>query len=160
MSPEDHVLLKHLLTHQRVLSLAVLVENVPVIGLLPFVVTPDYAGALIHASGLAKHTAGLRAGALFSILIHSPDQPDADPLQLPRVTLQGEVQLLQKNTPEYHAGRDRYLTKFPDSAQTFALGDFNLYQLHFRDGRFVAGFGQAYNLTADTLRRLKSGFTA
>jgi heme iron utilization protein len=154
MSPEDQALLKRLLTHERVLSLAVLVENMPVIGLLPFVVMPDYDAALIHASGLAKHTAGLRVGAPFSILINAPDHPDADPLQLPRVTLQGEVQPLQKGSPEYDTGRDLYLAKFPTSAQTFALGDFNLYQLNFRDGRFVAGFGQAYNLTADTLKRL------
>lgn len=156
MSPEESALLKRLLTRERVLSLAVVVENAPVIGLLPFVVTPEYDAALIHASGLAKHTAGLRAGAPFSILIHASDQPDADPLQLPRVTLQGDVQPLQKHSPEYQTGRDLYLARFPDSAQTFALGDFNLYKLHFRDGRFVAGFGKAYNLTADTLRRLNA----
>ena len=157
MSPEDRALLKRILSHERVLSLAVLVENVPVIGLLPFVVTSEYDAVLVHASGLAKHTAGLREGALFSVLIHTPDHADSDPLQLPRVTLQGDVQHIQKGTSEYETGRDLYLAKFPDSAQTFTLGDFNLYQLNFRDGRFVAGFGKAYNLTADTLRQLAEG---
>lgn len=154
MSPEDRAVLKHLLTHERVLSLSVLVDGMPVIGLLPFVVMPEYDAALVHASGLAKHTAGLREGAPFSVLIHTPDHADADPLQLPRVTLQGDVQPLRKATSEYDAGRDLYLVKFPASAQTFALGDFNLYKLNFHDGRFVAGFGKAYNLTADTLRQL------
>src|SRR5690606_16527946 len=65
MSPEESALLKRLLTRERVLSLAVVVENAPVIGLLPFMVTPEFDAALIHASGLAKHTAGLRAGAPF-----------------------------------------------------------------------------------------------
>lgn len=154
MSTEDRDLLTHLLTRERVLSLAVLVEDAPVIGLLPFAITPEYDAAFLHASGLAKHTAGLRAGASFSILIHTPDHADADPLQLPRVTLQGDVQPLQKETPAYTAGHDLYLAKFPASTQTFALGDFNLYKLNFRDGRFVAGFGRAYNLTADMLRSI------
>jgi putative heme iron utilization protein len=155
MSPEDRTFLQHLLTHERILSLAVLVDNTPVIGLLPFVVTSEYNAALIHASGLAKHTAGLRANAPFSVLIHTPDHADADPLQLPRVTLQGEVQPIQKGTPQYQTERDLYLAKFPGSEQTFALGDFNLYRLNFHDGRFVAGFGRAYNLTVDTLKSIR-----
>ena len=154
MSPEEQATLQRLLTEQRVLALAVVVEGAPYAGLLPFAVYPDLSAALIHASTLARHTAGLYEGALFSLLIHQPDEPDADPLQIPRVTLQGEVHLLAKGSPDYAAGRDLYTHKFPTSQQTFDLGDFNLYRLQFKDGRFVAGFGRAYNLTADVLRRV------
>jgi putative heme iron utilization protein len=155
MTPEDRDLLKDLLAHQRVLSLAVLVDGEPYVGLLPFAILPDFSAALVHASRLARHTAGLRTGAPFSLLVHLPDHAGTDPLQLPRVTLQGKVNLLAKDGQEYAAARSLYLAKFPDSAQTFALGDFNLYTLAFDSGRFVAGFGRIYNLSADTLRQLK-----
>ncbi len=43
MEDRDRNLLKELLAHQRVLSLAVLVADRPYAGLLPFVVRPDRA---------------------------------------------------------------------------------------------------------------------
>jgi hypothetical protein len=146
--------LKDLLIARRVLSLAVLVDGLPYIGMLPFAMLPDFSAALVHASALAKHTSGLKEGAPFSLLIHQPDHGDADPQQLPRVTLQGYVQVYAKGSPEYTAGRMAYLNKFPQSEQTFALGDFNLYALMVESGRFVAGFGRIYNLTGETLQKL------
>ncbi len=38
-------------------------------------------------------------------MIHFPDRLDADPLQLPRVTLDGTVSVLERGTEEYEAGR-------------------------------------------------------
>lgn len=154
MSPEDRDQLQTLLTRQRVLSLAVVVDGEPYVGLLPFAMQPDFSAALVHASKLAKHTAGLHENAPFSALIHQPDHAGADPLQLPRVTLQGQVRLLAKDSVEYAAARMVYMSKFPQSAQTFALGDFNLYALRVESGRYVGGFARAYNLSRDTLRQL------
>lgn len=148
MTPEDRDLLRDLLTRQRVLSLAVLVDGEPYVGLLPFAMQPDFSAALVHASALARHTAGLQTGAPFSLLVHQPDHAEADPLQLPRVTLQGKVSLFAKDSQDYAAARSVYLTKFPDSQQTFALGDFNLYALGIASGRFVAAFGRIYNLSS------------
>jgi len=154
MTPEDRAQLRDLLADQRVLSLAVLVDGAPYVGLLPFAMLPGFSAALVHASALAKHTAGLKEGAPFSLLIHQPDHADADPQQLPRVTLQGHVRLVGKESAEYMTGRSLYIAKFPDSQQTFDLGDFNLYALVIESGRFVAGFGRIYNVTSEMLRNL------
>ncbi len=154
MTPEDRALLLDLLTRQRVLALAVLVDGAPSSGLLPFAVLPDFSAALVHASRLARHTAGLIGGAPFSLLIHQPDDGQADPLQLARVTLEGAVEPLERQTAAYEAARHIYLAKFPAAAQTFTLGDFNLYRLPFMRGRFVAGFGRIYNLISDTFKSL------
>jgi hypothetical protein len=132
----------------------VLVDNQPYVGMLPFAMLPDFSAALVHASALAKHTAGLKDDAPFSLLIHLPDCYNADPQQLPRVTLQGRVRLYAKESADYMTARAVYLDKFPQSEQTFTLGDFNLYALLLVSGRFVAGFGQIYNLTSETLRQL------
>ena len=156
MIPEDQQLLKDLLTHQRVLSLSVLIDDAPYTGLLPYVMLPDLSAALIHASNLAKHTRGLQPKAPFSALIHQPDRPDLDPQQLPRVSLQGSVQKLPRESAAYPRSRDIYLAKFPASAQTFMLGDFNLYALTIEKGRFVAAFGRIYNLSVATLQGLVS----
>ncbi len=50
MKSEDRDLLNDLLTEARVLSLGVLVEGAPYVGLLPFAVSEDKGSALVHAS--------------------------------------------------------------------------------------------------------------
>ena len=152
---EDHQrLLRQLLVETRVLSLAVLVESKPFVGLLPFVVRPDFSAVLIHASDLARHTRGLSQDAPFSVLLQIPDRSDADPLQLPRVSLEGEVRVLERGTSQYDSGKELYLSRFPGSAQTFSLGDFRLYELELEKGRLVAGFAQAATVTGAILREL------
>jgi putative heme iron utilization protein len=144
---DDVTILRDLLTEQRVLALGVVVDDAPYVGLLPFAMRPGFDAALIHASKLAKHTEGLTTGARFSALVHASDHPDADPLQLPRVTLTGTVERLDAAGGDYKAGRTLYLARFPGSEMTFRLGDFHLYALQIEGGRLVAGFGRARNLT-------------
>lgn len=154
MTPDEKALLKDLLTTRRVLSLAVLLDGAPYAGLLPFAMQPDFSAALIHASSLARHTAGLTDGATVSFLVHALDQPAADPLQLPRLSMQADVRVLDKTGPDYAAAQATYVARFPASEPIFSLGDFNLYALIPRKGRFVVAFGRALNLTADSLREL------
>ena len=154
MDANQQRMLRRILTECRVLSLAVTVDGAPYAGLLPFAVRPDLGEFYIHASGLARHSRGLGEGTSFGLLIHLPDRPDADPLQLPRVTLQGTVRLLDKGTPAYEEGRARYVEKFPGSAPVFGLGDFNLYALEPQAGRLITGFGGALNIGPRTLGQL------
>ncbi len=154
MLPEDKRLIKDLLTKQRVLALSVLVDGAPYTGLLPFVVRPDFGAVLVHASRLARHTRGLVDDAPFSALVHQPDSPRSDPLQLPRVTLQGRVRPLQIGSADCESAQRLYIARLPQSAQTFELPDFNLYALIFESARYVMGFGQVGNLTTHDLREL------
>lgn len=154
MKPDEKILLKNLFTQTSVLSLSVLVEQLPYVGLLPFVATDRFGEAIVHASGLAKHSKGLQGGAPFSILIYQSGPSDLDPLQLPRVMLNGTVHLINKGSGAYENARELYLSKFPSAQQTFSLGDFNLHRLVFAGGRFVIGFGRTVNLKAETLTRL------
>lgn len=154
MTIKDQELLKSMLTQLRVLSLSVLTEEKPYVSLLPYAMKSDLSAALIHASNMAKHTAGLFTGAPFSMLVNIPDSPDANPLVLPRVSLQGTVTFLNKDSSEYNEAMDIYITKFPESKQFFTFADFNIYQLNIEDGRFVADFGRVYNLTRETISKL------
>ena len=150
MDAPDRDLLRQLLTGTRVLSLGVLVDDKPHVGLLPYAVAPDFRSALVHASQLARHGRGLRPGAPHSLLIHGADDPAGDPLQVPRVTISGTVQHVARSDRDWAAARQRYLDRFPTAERTFLLGDFNLYRLSFEWGRLVVGFARAINLDPES----------
>jgi putative heme iron utilization protein len=154
MNPEEASLVKKLLTESKVLSLGVLVDGKPHVGLLPFVATTGYTSALIHASQLARHSRGLQPGSPFSILIHACGDAESDALQVPRVTISGTVQLVAQADADFEAARQAYVDRFPSSEQTFLLGDFNLYRLEFEWGRLVSGFARAITISPDAFREL------
>jgi len=149
-------LVRKLLSDCRVLSLGVLIDGKPHVGLLPFVTATDYRSALIHASQLARHSRGLQPGSPFSALIHASDEQQNDALQVPRVTISGTVQLVAQADADFESSREAFIDRFPSSAQTFHLGDFNLYRLHFEWGRLVSGFARAISLSPDIFREISA----
>jgi hypothetical protein len=156
VEPEELNLVKRLLTDCRVLSLGVLVDGKPHVGLLPFVAATDYRSALVHASQLARHSRGLQPGSPFSVLIHACEEQADDALQVPRVTISGTVQLVAQVDADFEASRQAYIDRFPSAERTFLLGDFNLYRLHFEWGRLVSGFARAITLSPDSFRELSA----
>ncbi len=154
MNADDRRLLVELLD-RRVVALGVLLEGKPYVGLLPFATAPDRGTLYVHASSLARHTPGLGDGMPFSALLHASEDAVADPLQVPRVTLQGTVDRLAPGSPEHAQARSLYLARFPDSATTFELADFSLYALRVAEGRFVAGFARARNVSPGDLATLR-----
>ncbi|HEX8027133.1 MAG TPA: hypothetical protein VF491_01660 [Vicinamibacterales bacterium] len=146
--------LRDLLSSSRVLALAVIVEGEAEAALLPFVTGADFTAVFVQASGLARHSRGLTTGTHVGVLVHAPDTPDADPMQLPRLTVQAEVWLLPKGTPEFTTAANRFAGRFPAAQMTLMLEDFNLYELRLGRGRFVRGFARAYNVNAHTFAEL------
>jgi putative heme iron utilization protein len=145
---------RELLDEQRVLSLAVVVDGAPTAGLLPFATLPEAPAVIVHASRLARHTRGLTDGALVNALIHEPDGPGRDPLQLRRVSFECVVRPLVRGQAAWAEARRRYLARFPDAAVTFELADFTLYLLEMQHGRYIGGFGKAVEVPADDMRRI------
>jgi len=157
LSPETARLLRALLTGERVLSLAVVAEGEPIVGLLPFVWTADGGALLVQASGLARHARGLAPEAPFDLLVHAADDPERDALQVPRLTLQGRVRRLARGSPEWAAAWEAYARRFPSAEMTRDLPDFQLYRLEVESGRLVAGFARAVGVSAADLRELSAG---
>jgi hypothetical protein len=154
VQPQQAELLRALLVEQPVLSLAVVADDRPVIGLLPFALSGDGRALVVHASRLARHTAGLAEGAPFDALVHEPITDGVDPLQVRRVTLRGEIRAFAEHDAARAADRAAYLARFPDAEPIAALGDFAFFRLEITGGRLVSGFGGAVNLTARTLSSL------
>lgn len=133
---------------QRLIALGVIAEGVPIVGLLPYAIAEDRSSLYVQSSSLARHSRGLLAGATWSGLIHEPDTAERDPLQVPRLQLEGTVDPLRGDRPEFQPAALAFLKRFPQAAQTLPLPDFTLYRLEIQGGRMVIGFGRALNLSA------------
>jgi uncharacterized protein YhbP (UPF0306 family) len=157
VKPEDSARFGGLLLGQRLVSLGVVAEGEPIVGLLPYAVADDRLALIVQSSGLARHSKGLLAAAPWSGLIHEPDAPEKDPLQVPRLQLEGVVDPLRGERPEYQPAARAFLGRFPQAAMTLQLPDFTLYRLEIRGGRMVLGFGRALNLSTDHFRDLPQG---
>jgi len=147
VTPEDRARLVDLLTRQRLLALAVLVETRPVVGLMPFVYDRERAALYIQASRLARHSQGLLQGAAWSGVVHEPDSAESDPLQVPRLLLEGRVEPLAGDETEFAPAARMFLSRFSGAAMTLALPDFGLFRLALDGGRLVLGFGAALNIS-------------
>lgn len=154
MTPEDAVRLGGLLLGQRLIALGVVAEGEPIVGLLPYAVADDRTSLLVQSSSLARHSRGLVAGARWSGVIHEPDSAQADPLQVPRLQLEGVVDPLSGDRPEFGPAAKAFVGRFPAAAMTLQLPDFTLSRLEVRGGRMVLGFGRALNLAVEHLRGL------
>ena len=148
--------IRDLLTSTRVLALAVVVDGEPEAALLPFAVRADLGAVYVQASALARHSRGLTPGATVGLLVHAADTPDADPMQLPRLTVQAEVTVLERDTDELATAAARFIGRFPGAEVTLNLGDFSLYKLTLGRGRYVEGFARAFNVGAHTFAELSS----
>jgi putative heme iron utilization protein len=146
--------IRELLTARRVLCLAAIIDGEPAASLLPYAVAPDMQAVYVQASQLAKHSRALAEGATVSLLVHGLDTDDADPLQVPRLTVSAVVELLERDTEAFAAGSRVFTARLPSAEMTLELADFSLYRLRLGRGRYVAGFAQAYNVGPDTFQQL------
>lgn len=160
MTKEDRRRLIRLLTEQRWAALATLDDGgLPAVSFVACVPEPGYGGFLIHVSRLAAHTRHLLARPRAALGISEPDPGKDDPQLLARVTLQGRVEEVTRETPAYDEGRRRYLAHLPQAAPLFGFGDFVLLRMSPDTVRFVGGFARAHSLSGEELRRIAGDAT-
>lgn len=148
--------IRDLLSSTRVLAMAVIVDGDAEAALLPFALRADFGAVYVQASALARHSRGLTPGARVGLLVHAADTGDVDPMQLPRLTVQAEVRVLEKETDELASAAARFIGRFPGAEVTLNLGDFNLYELTLGRGRYVEGFARAFNVGPHTFAEIAS----
>lgn len=158
MNREDRARLTQVLAEQRWAALATLDDaGLPSVSFVAYVPEPGYSGFLIHVSRLAAHTRHLQARPQSALGISEPDRGTDDPQLLARVSIQGRVEEIARGTPEYDAGRERYLARLPQAAQLFGFADFMLLRLRPDSVRYVGGFARAYSMSGEELQRIASG---
>lgn len=148
--------LKRLLSAARWASLATVDEaGMPMASMVGYITAEPPVCAYFHLSRLAAHTGNLLANGRAAFVVSENDDGQGDPQELTRVTLQGEVQVVERGSEEYAAVRERYLQRLPASERLFDFPDFILFRLDVAEARFVGGFGQARTFSAADIQRSK-----
>lgn len=145
-------LLARLIRTQRTAALGTLYDGAPLVSMVLYAPTADFSAFYLHISRLAQHTQAILRDPQVGLLIAEPDTGAQDPQTLARVSLQGSTSEVLRSDPDYEAIRAFYLQRFPTATMTLSLGDFAFFRIVPSRGRFVAGFGQIFNLTAATLQ--------
>jgi putative heme iron utilization protein len=148
--------LARLIRETRIAALGTLHDGEPNLAMVAVAVESDFSAFYIHISRLGKHTRDMESDPHVSLLFTEADDGRADPQTLARLSLQGTADPLSRTDPGYERLKRLYLTRFPEAEKLFSLGDFNLWRISPKGGRFVAGFAQAFNIVPETLRKVSS----
>ena len=144
--------LRSLLHDQRVAALGTLNEDgAPMVSMVPFAMAASQACLVIHVSELAAHTRNLRTNSAVSVLVMRPEVVGEPVHALPRVTLEGSAEVLQRDSPAWTACRAAYLERFPEAEPMTELGDFTFVAVDLAGARQIAGFGAARSVDASEL---------
>jgi hypothetical protein len=143
--------LRALLRGQEIAALGTLHDDAPYVSMVPFVLLPDASRIVIHVSILAAHTRDMLADPRVSLLVVAAPTHGGSAQATARVTVQGRAERYGDDTAAHADARAAYLTRFPDSAQTFGFGDFSLFGIVPESARFVGGFAQARTISPAAL---------
>ncbi len=128
----------------------------PLASMVAYVPEPALDGVLLFLSHLSQHTRNLLDDPRASLAISRPDSGEGDPQLLPRVTLTGTVEEIDRDSDAWGPAAETYVARFPDAAPRFELADFHLFRLRPASIRHVGGFARAFDLTLDQLREAAS----
>lgn len=151
-SDSEHTLAR-IIRETRIATLGTLHEGEANLAMVAYIFADDFSSFYIHASKLGKHTRDMENDPRVSLLIAETDDQGADPQTLARVSLQGTAEMLPRDASEYVKIKNQYLKRFPEAEPMFNLGDFNLWNITPKGARFVAGFGRAFNLVPEALKK-------
>jgi putative heme iron utilization protein len=146
--------LARLVCDTRIAALGTIHDGEPNLAMVAVAFEADFSAFYIHVSRLGKHTADMQRNPHVSLLITEIDDGRADPQTLVRVSIQATAEMIPRSTPDYLRVKEIYLARFPEAEQLFGLGDFNLWRISPKGGRFVAGFGRAFNFAPEMLRNI------
>ena len=156
MDQQSEQTLARLISDTRVAALGTLHDGEPNLAMVAYAFAEDFSAFYIHVSRLGKHTADMENDPHVSLLITETDDGRADPQTLARVSIRGIAEILPRTDPGYAQVKNIYLGRFPEAEQLFSLGDFNIWKITPKAGRFVAGFGRAFNLVPEALKKVSA----
>ena len=156
MDEQSEQTLARLIRETRIAALGTMHDGEPNLAMVAYSFAEDFSAFYIHVSRLGKHTADMENDPRVSLLITETDDRRADPQTLARVSLHGTAEVLPRTDAGYAQVKQNYLERFPEAEQLFSLGDFNLWKITPKGGRYVAGFGRAFNLVPDNLTKASS----
>lgn len=110
----------------------------------------------LFLSELASHTRNLSHNPAISLMLIEDEAASKNPFARRRVTLQGTVQTIARADDLFVKVLAEFRRRFGGVMNIIEpLQDFHLFQINAHGGRFIRGFGQAYELVGDKLDELK-----
>jgi len=129
-------------------------DQLPCASYAPLVWVDDHY--YLFLSDLAGHTRNLRRCPSISLMLIAAEDQAANAFTRQRITLQGTADLVERDDfsfsqvlAEFHRRFGKVMTMIEP------LADFHLFRLQLHSGRFVRGFGQAYELAGEQLQQLR-----
>jgi len=156
MDVESEKLLAQIIRNTRIAALGTLRDEAPLVSMVAYVVPEDFSAFYVHLSRLGQHTVDMQKDKRVGLLIAEVDDGRADPQTLGRVSIRASAEMIQNGEPGYTPLKDLYLSRFPEAGPVFKLTDFNFWRIKPKGGRFVAGLGKAFNITAETLQKVST----
>ena len=141
--------------HFRSIVLSTVSEDgAPNASYAPFVMD-EGRNIYIYISALSTHTRNLQTNGRASVLFIEDEGKTEQIFARRRLTYNCTTVRLKRETDDWNQVVDRFQARFGELIQMFrGLSDFQLYQLKPQSGRFVIGFGAAYDISADNLNDL------
>ena len=152
MNAEMTEALARLLRSRTTAALGTLHAGAPHVSMVPYAIAAE--GFLVHVSTLAAHTTDMLADARVSLLVAEAEGEAKSPLGLERVSVQATAEQVAAGAARLPEFRTAYLARFPDAGQMFGFADFSIFLIRPVSARFVAGFGQAHSLSAESLAQI------
>lgn len=121
----------------------------------PFVMDGDRQ-FYIFISGLSNHTENLQRSPQAGVLLIQDEASAKQIFARQRLMYDCDVTLIERHDPQWTIYADRFKTRFGAIIDMLRqLPDFQVFRLKPRSGRFVMGFGAAYEVDPKDLDRLQ-----
>lgn len=144
--------LARLLRARSTAALGTLRAGAPFVSMVPYALAAE--GFVIHVSTLAAHTKDMLADPRVSLLVAEAEGGGTSPLGLARVSVQATAERIAPESLRLKEFRAAYLARFPDAEPMFGFADFSMFLIRPVSARFVARFGQAHSLSAESMAQL------
>lgn len=113
------------------------------------------ASGYLFLSELASHTRNLRHNPAIGLLLLEDEASVQNPFARRRISLQGQVHLVAREDQRFAAVIDLFHRQFGKVMELIEpLPDFHLFRVEIHAGRYIRGFGQAYELAGADLDTL------
>ncbi len=111
------------------------------------------ADCYLFLSDLASHTGNLMRNPEIGLMLIETESDN--PFARRRITLRGSARVIARDNDLFKLVLAEFQHRFGKVMKTIEpLPDFRLFCIRPRSGRFIRGFGQAYELAGDKLDRL------
>jgi len=109
----------------------------------------------LYLSDLASHTRNLKRCPAISFLLMENEDGIANAFARRRITFAAIAVIVEREDPLFARVLAEFRQRFGKVMDMIEpLPDFHLFRLQLQSGRFVRGFGQAYELSGDQLNDL------